>query len=152
MPPRCAPVLPAAVYRGQKCGRIKRSFGIGTQVLEKLGGGTHVRNVGSNLIWLGKEQHETKSLEICCGITDISTRLESSAHSRYAYMSEVLLFSIGGRRHVLLATHGRNRSKHARLPLLQAPQDALQKLIGHFFGRTVPVRPGCKKFVLRPAE
>ena len=101
MPPRCAPVLPAAVYRGQKCRRIKRSFGIGTQVLEKLGGGTHVRNVGGNLIWLGKEQHETKSLEICGGITDISTRLESSAHSRYAYMSEVLLFSIGERRHVL---------------------------------------------------
>ena len=57
-----------------------------------------MRNVGGNLIWLGKEQHETKSLEICGGITDISTRLESSAHSRYAYMSEVLLFSIGGRR------------------------------------------------------
>jgi hypothetical protein len=34
----CAPVLPAAVHCGQKRGRIKRSFRIGTQVLEKLGG------------------------------------------------------------------------------------------------------------------
>lgn len=111
-----------------------------------------MRNVGGNSIWLGTVQHQTKSFEARSGITDISTRLESSAHSKYAYMSEVLLFSIGGRRHVLFATHGRNRSEQARLPLLQAPHDALQKLIVHLLGRAVPVRPGRKKFVLRPAR